>query len=73
MHKKIKGIRPNSEDKNIKHKNKKDENNTSENDKNMATNFNYFYRNSLFSPLSELKEKKGLDNELCEKLNDMHL
>ena len=52
---------------------KEDENNTSENDKNMATNFNYFYRNSLFSPLSEHKEKKGLDNELCEKLNDMHL
>ena len=50
-----------------------DENNISDNSTKRPSNFNYFYRNSIFSPLKEIEDNKGVDNDINEKLEDLHL
>ena len=50
-----------------------DENNISDNSTKRPSNFNYFYRNSIFSPLKEIEDNKGIDNDINEKLEDLHL
>ena len=38
-----------------------------------TSNFNYFYRNSIFSPLKDLQDNPGKENNFNEQFNNLHL
>ena len=38
-----------------------------------TSNFNYFYRNSIFSPLKDLHDNPGKENNFNEQFNNLHL
>ena len=38
-----------------------------------TSNFNYFYRNSIFSPLKDLQDNPGKENNIMEQFSNLHL
>ena len=38
-----------------------------------TSNFNYFYRNSIFSPLKDLQDNNGKENNIMEQFSNLHL
>lgn len=53
--------------------NNKNDNSDSEDSNKKTSNFNFFYKNSIFSPLKDLQDNQGKEMNFNEHFNNLHL